>query len=110
MGEYCSVRVWQVKTGASTAEIEALAASGVAEMYRWIPGVKKLSLLRLAGEPQARYLLITTFVDDDAYKYWRQVEEEGPDYWERYASVFMHWGQLVHLVQAYDGQVIPILE
>ncbi len=110
MGNYCSVRVWQLKTGASAAEVEALATSGVAEMYRWIPGVKQLSLVRLANGPETRYLVITTFTNYDAYKHWRQVEEEGPDYWERYASILMHWEQLVRLVEEYQGEAIPIQE
>jgi len=35
--------------------------------------------------------MITNFVDREAYQRWRQIEEEGPDYWERYASILMHW-------------------
>jgi heme-degrading monooxygenase HmoA len=105
MGDYYSVRVWQLKPGASAAEVEALTASGILEMQRWIPGVKHLSLIRLAGE-STRYLLITTFVNAEAYKRWRQVEEEGPDYWERYASVLMHWEQLSALVEEYVGEAV----
>ena|SRR5205823_3868751 len=101
MQDYYSVRVWQLKPGASAAELEALTASGLLEMQRWIPGVKHLSLVRLTDE---RYLLITTFVNAQAYKRWRQVEEEGPDYWERYASVLMHWEQLSALIEEYVGE------
>lgn len=108
MGEYCSVRVWQLKTGASSAELEALAASGIAEMHRWIPGIKQLSLVRLAREPEARYLMITNFTSYEAYRFWRQVEEEGPDYWERYASVLMHWEQLARLVEEFHGDSFPL--
>ena len=88
MGEYCSVRVWQLKTGASAAELETLAASGVAEMHRWIPGIERLSLVRVEHEEheapgsQPRYLMLTTFTNQEAYRAWRRVEEEGPDYWE----------------------------
>ena len=108
MGEYCSVRVWQLKTGASGAELEALAASGIAEMHRWIPGIKQLSLVRLSREPEAHYLMITNFTSHEAYRFWRQIEEEGPDYWERYASVFMHWEQLARLVEEFHGDSFPL--
>ncbi len=110
MKDYRSVRLWQLKLGASASELEELMASGVLEMQRWIPGVKHLSLLRLAGEPSGRYLVITSFTSYEAYKRWRQVEEEGPDYWERYASVLMHWEQLASLVEEYHGEVIADLE
>ena len=107
MQDYYSVRVWQLRPGASAAELEALTASGVLEMQRWIPGVKGLSLIRLTAESETgRYLLITTFMNYEAYRRWRQVEEEGPDYWERYASVLMHWEQLSTLVEEYVGEVI----
>ncbi len=111
MNGYRSVRLWQLKPGASASELEELMTSGILEMQRWIPGVKHLSLLRLAntGDPPGRYLVITTFTDYEAYKRWRQIEEEGPDYWERYASVLMHWEQLVTLVAEYDGEVIADL-
>src|SRR5438874_4074420 len=103
MGDYVSVRVWQLKPGASAAELEALTGSGILEMQRWIPGVKHLSLIRWSDE---RYLLITTFADYEAYKHWRQVEEEAPDYWERYASILMHWEQLAKLIEEYHGEVV----
>ena len=107
MQDYYSVRVWQLKPGASAAELEALTASGLLEMQRWIPGVKHLSLIRLTGEDESgRYLLITTFANFEAYKRWRQVEEEGPDYWERYASILMHWEQLSLLVEEYAGEAV----
>jgi hypothetical protein len=106
MNDYRSVRLWQLKSGASASELEELVTSGVREMQRWIPGVKGLSLIRLDGKPAGRYLLITTFTDYEAYRRWRQIEEEGPDYWERYASVLMHWEQLVMLVQEYQGEMV----
>jgi heme-degrading monooxygenase HmoA len=116
MGDYYSMRVWQLKAGASAAELETLAATGVAEMHRWIPGVKQLALMRTepgeASEPggaqQPRYLMLTTFTSYEAYKAWRRVEEEGPDYWERYASVFMHWEQMARLVEEYNGELIDL--
>ena len=110
MSEYCSVRVWQLKEGAVAAELEALATSGVAEMYRWIPGLKSLSLVRIAPAPETRYLLIVTFSDYQAYITWRRIEEEGPDYWERFASVFMHWEQMARLVEDYHGDAISLLD
>lgn len=110
MSEYCSVRVWQLKEGAAATELEALATSGVAEMYRWIPGLKSLSLVRIAPAPETRYLLIVTFSDYQAYITWRRIEEEGPDYWERFASVFMHWEQMARLVEDYHGDAISLLD
>jgi len=109
MNGYRSVRLWQLRAGASASELEELVTSGVREMQRWIPGVHGLSLIRLDGEPAGRYLLITTFTDYEAYRRWRQIEEEGPDYWERYASVLMHWEQLVMLVQEYQGEMVSDL-
>jgi len=107
MQDYYSVRLWRLKPGASAAELESLAASGILEMQRWIPGVKRLSLIRLTGESESgRYVLITTFANCEAYRRWRQVEEEGPDYWERYASVLMHWEQLSALVEEYTGEAM----
>ena len=110
MSEYCSVRVWQLKAGASAAELEMLAASGVAEMHRWIPGIKQLSLVRMTHMPETRYLMLTMFTDHQAYITWRRIEEEGPDYWERFASVFMHWEQLAFLVEEYSGDSISLME
>ena len=110
MSEYCSVRVWQLQAGASAAELETLATSGVAEMYRWIPGIKQLSFVRIAHMPEMRYLMLTTFTDYQAYISWRRVEEEGPDYWERFASVFMHWEQLACLVEEYHGDSLSLME
>jgi hypothetical protein len=106
LNEYRSIRLWQLKPGASASELEELMTSGVLEMQCWIPGVKRLSLIRLAGEPAGRYVVITAFTDYEAYQGWRRVEEEGPDYWERYASVVMHWEELVSLVEEYHGEVI----
>jgi hypothetical protein len=106
MNVYRSLRLWQLKPGASASDLEELVTSGVLEMQRWVPGVKGLSLVRLEGEPDGRYLLITTFADYEAYRRWRQIEEEGPDYWERYASVLMHLEQLVKLIEEYHGEVV----
>lgn len=106
MENYYSVRLWQLKPGVSSGEVEALAASGLLEMQRWIPGAQHLSLVRLSGQPLGRYLLITTFSSYEAYKHWRQIEEEAPDYWERYASILMHWQQLSSLIEEYAGEVV----
>jgi len=108
MDQYCSVRVWQLKAGASAAELETLAATGIAEMHRWIPGIERLSLIRIAYGPQPRYLMLTIFTNYEAYKEWRRIEEEGPDYWERYASVYMHWEQVALLVEEYHGDLIDL--
>jgi hypothetical protein len=109
MHDYCLVRLWQLRPGAPAGELEELITSGVLEMQRWIPGVKHLALVRLAGEPAGRYLVITTFTDYEAFKHWRQIEEEGADYWERYASIQMYWDQLVSLVDEYHGEAVADL-
>ena len=106
MNMYRSVRLWQLKLGASARELEELVNSGILEMQRWIPGTLGLSLVRLDGEPIGRYLMITNFIDREAYQRWRQIEEEGPDYWERYASILMHWEQLARLIEEYHGEVL----
>lgn len=110
MSEYCSVRIWQLKAGASAAELEALARDGIAEMYRWLPGIERFSLVRLASQPETRYLILVTFRDYSAYISWRRVEEEGADYWERFASVFMHWEQVAQLVEDYHGDSFSLME
>lgn len=110
MGEYCSVRAWQLKAGASAGELEALARGGIAEMYRWVPGITRFSLVRLASEPATRYMTIVTFRDPQAYVSWRRIEEEGADYWERFASVFMHWEQVALLVEEYYGDSFSFME
>ena len=106
MNLYRSVRLWQLQSGASARELEALAASGMLEMMRWIPGFRSLSLVHLDGEPIGRYLIITNFTDREAYQHWLQIEEEGPDYWERYASIMMYWEQLAALIEEYHGEVV----
>ena len=106
MSMYRSVRLWQLKSGASSLELEELVNSGILEMQRWIPGTQGLSLVRLDGEPIGRYLIITNFIDLEAYQRWRQIEDEGPDYWERYASILMHWEQLARLIEEYHGEVV----
>ena len=103
---YRSVRLWQLKSETSARELEELVTSGILEMQRWIPGALGLSLVRLDGERIGRYLMITNFIDREAYQRWRQIEEEGPDYWERYASILMHWEQLARLIEEYHGEVV----
>jgi hypothetical protein len=103
---YRSVRLWHLRSGASARELEELAASGILEMLRWIPGFRGLSLVRLDGEPIGRYHVITNFTDREAYQRWLQIEEEGPDYWERYASIMMYWEQLASLIKEYHGEVV----
>lgn len=103
MNAYHLVRVWQLKPGYTGAELEALMASGYLEMQSWIPGVKHIALVRMAGD---RYLLTTTFASYEAYTHWRQVEEEAPDYWERYAAIIMQWEQVCSLLQEYAGEIV----
>ncbi len=102
LGDYYSVRVLQLNPEVADAELEELISSGFLEMQRWIPGVKHLSLVRLRGETR-RYLLITLFANQEAYMYWRQVEDEAGDYWERYAAVLMRLEQLCSLIEEYAG-------
>lgn len=106
MAEYHSTRIWQLKQGFTGEELEELAASGYLEMQRWIPGVKQVTLVRLDGEQEGRYVLRTTFANHETYMYWRQVEEEAPDYWERYAAVLMQWEHMCYLVEEYVGQSV----
>ncbi|GAC1655617.1 MAG: hypothetical protein NVS4B12_28090 [Ktedonobacteraceae bacterium] len=106
MVDYYCVRIWQLKQNASSQEVEQLASSGVLEMLRWIPGMKNVSLVHLTGSEPRRYILMLTFTSQASYTYWRQVEEEAPDYWERFASVQMHWEQLCLLVEEYAGAVV----
>jgi hypothetical protein len=103
MGGYQCVQVWQLRPQACTADLEALVASGLVEMLRWTPGVQQCTLQRVSGEPVC-YLLMLTFTSYEAYRYWQQIEEEAPDYWERYASVSAHWEQLTTLLEEYIGE------
>jgi hypothetical protein len=105
MQAYVLVRVLEVRAGQSTQELEALARSGLLEMQRWIEGVEQVSLVHLGGEP-ARYTLTMNFRDREAYIGWRRVEEEGADYWERYASVQLHWDELCREVQRWEGEQV----
>jgi|SRR5580700_9353506 heme-degrading monooxygenase HmoA len=106
MGEFYSVRIWQLKPGVAGGELEALMSSGYLEMQRWIPGVKHITLLRGGGDHESCYIVTTTFDNHDAYKYWRQVEEEAADYWERYAAIVMQWEHLCYLVREYTGELV----
>ncbi|MGZ3630183.1 MAG: hypothetical protein ACXVDN_21290, partial [Ktedonobacteraceae bacterium] len=103
---YHSVRLWQLQSGASPRELVALAASGMLEMMCWIPGFSSLSLVRLDGEPIGRYLIITNFTDREAYQRWLQIEEEGPGYWELYASIMMYWEQMATMILLDQGEVL----
>ncbi len=106
MGDYYCTRVWQLKPGASATEVEHLASSGMLEMQRWIPGGKRISLLRVTGSEPRRYLMTMTFANQASYTRWRQVEEEAPDYWERFASILMHWERLCSMVEEYAGEMV----
>ncbi len=106
MGEYYCVRVWEARADVGPQEIEQLASSSVLEMLRWIPGVKQVSLVCLMKCEPVRYLQVVTLTNQAAYTYWRQVEEEAPDYWERFASVQFHWERLCSLVEEYAGEVV----
>ena len=106
MGDYYLVRVWRLKPGSTGAELEALMSSGYLEMQSWIPGVKHISLMRAGGDATGRYVLTTTFASHEAYTYWRQVEEEAADYWERYAAIIMQWEHMCFLSDEYAGEMV----
>lgn len=109
MAKFYCVRVWQVRPGAEAVELERLAGSGLVEMQRWIPGVERIALVRddsTAAEDGRRYVMTITFIDRRAYDYWRQMEEEGLDYWERYAAVLTQWEQLSMLIAEYAGELV----
>ena len=106
MDDYYLVRVWQLKPGHTGAELEELMASGYLEMQRWIPGVKHIVLVRVGGHGVGRYVLTSTFASYEAYSYWRQVEEEAADYWERYAAIIMQWEQVCSLLEEYAGEMV----
>ncbi len=106
MGGYYCTRVWELKLGAHVQEVEHLASSSVLEMLRWIPGVQKVSLVRVMGNEPRRYLMNLMFTDAASYTYWRQVEEEAFNYWERFAEVQAQWEGLCSLVEEYAGEVV----
>ena len=106
MGDYHSVRIWQLKPGSTATDLEALATSGYLEMQRWIPGVKRVSLQRARSNEAECYVLNTTFRNYQAYIRWRQVEEEAADYWERYAAIAMQWEGICFLVGEYAGEIV----
>jgi heme-degrading monooxygenase HmoA len=105
MQDYACVRVWQLRAGASAADLESLASSGFLEMQRWIPGVKQVALLNVTATP-GQYVMVITFADHEAYMRWRRAEEEGADYWERYAAVASGWEDLASLVTEYAGALV----
>jgi hypothetical protein len=105
MQDYACMRVWQLKAGASAAELERLATSGFLEMQRWIPGVKQVALLNVAAAP-GQFVMVMTFADHEAYLRWRKAEEEGADYWEHYAAIASEWDRLASLVTEYIGDLM----
>ena len=106
MSDYYCMRIWQLKQGTSSQEVEQVASSSVLEMLRWLPGVKRVSLVHLTESEPRRYVMTLLFTNQASYTYWRQVEEEASDYWERYASVQMHWEQLCTLIEEYAGALV----
>ncbi|GAC1350793.1 MAG: hypothetical protein NVSMB27_36740 [Ktedonobacteraceae bacterium] len=106
MGKFYLLRVWQLKAECTGAELEELTTSGYLEMQRWIAGVEHISLLKVAGEGLGRYMLTITFASREAYMYWRKVEEEATDYWERYAAIMVQWERTCHLMAEYAGEMV----
>ncbi len=107
MGEYCCIRIWQLKPGASPTELEALVGVEMTTMQSLIPGVKRFSLFRIhaTAEEIPHYMLIITFADAEAYTYWRQVEEEAPTYWPNFASLLFRLEQACTLLNEYIAAI-----
>ena len=68
---------------------------------------------KTCGEAQRHTVRVSTSVarkrkwgSYEAYTHWRQVEEEAPDYWERYAAIIMQWEQVCSLLQEYAGEIV----
>jgi hypothetical protein len=108
MGEYCCIRIWQLKHGASSTELEALIGAEMTMMQNLLPGVKRCILFRIhptTGET-IQYMLIIAFAHAEAYTYWRQVEEEAPTYWPNFASLLFRLEQTCTLLNEYIATIV----
>ncbi|MBA2392906.1 MAG: hypothetical protein H0V70_09195 [Ktedonobacteraceae bacterium] len=108
MSSYYCVQILGLKPAASGADLEALLRTRVAEMGRWITGVQRFSLMRAktpTGET-VHYLMTLTFESQQAYIYWRQVEEEAHAYWPQLASVLQRCEQVSTLLAEYEGTLL----
>jgi hypothetical protein len=103
MGDYCCIRIWQLKIGASTTELEDLIRIEISTMQSLIPGVKRLSLYRIrtAQGEALQYMMVIAFVDAKTYMYWRQVEEEAPTYWPSFGMLLFRLEQTCTLLNEY---------
>ena len=108
MSNYYCVQILGLKPAASGADLEALLRTRVIEMGRWIPGVQRFSLMRTKnpGGETVHYLMTLTFESQQAYIYWRQVEEEAHAYWPQLASVLQRCEQISTLLAEYEGTML----
>lgn len=108
MTNYYCVQVLGLKAAATGSDLEALLRTRIVEMGRWISGVQRFSLMRTktpTGEA-VHYLMTLTFESQQAYKYWRQVEEEAHVYWPQLASVLQRCEQISTLLAEYEGTML----
>ena len=108
MGEYCCIRIWQLKQGASPTDLEALIGVEMTMMQSLLPGVIRCILFRIhpTSEETADYMLIITFTNTEAYTYWKQVEEEAPTYWPNFASLLFRLEQTCILLNEYVATLL----
>ena len=108
MSNYYCVHILKLKPAAAGADLEALLRKRVIEMGRWIPGVQHFSLMRTKASASAGeyYLMTITFESQQAYVYWRQVEEEAHVYWPQLASVLQGCEQISTLEEEYEGTLL----
>lgn len=106
MGKYYLQRIVRLNDGHSAVELEHLLQTGYLEMQRWMSGVERLTFARAAETNEARYVLSLTFASYEAYKQWRRVEEDGADFWERYAAIQAEWEEVCSVSSECAGDVV----
>lgn len=108
MGSYYCVHILRLKPTASGVDFEALLRTRVVEMGRWVPGVQRFSLMCTKGsaDEAVYYIMTLTFENQQAYAYWRQVEEEAHTYWPQLASVLQRCEQVSTLFEEYEGTML----
>jgi heme-degrading monooxygenase HmoA len=108
MNNYYCIQILGLKPGASGTDLEALLRTRVVEMGRWIPGVQRFSLMRTKtpASEVVHYLMTLTFESQQAYRYWRQVEEEAHAYWPQLASILQRCEQISTLLAEYEGTML----
>ena len=108
MSSYYCVHILRLKPGASAADLEALQHTRVVEIGRWIPGVQSFSLMRTNTplDEAVHYIMTITFESQQAYAYWKQVEEEAQTYWPQLATVLQRCEQISTLLEEYEGTML----